>query len=56
MWIEKTLSTKNVWFAKLEDIVQHLEDLKNKKIWSPSVEKLPIIQRKFYRSSTYNAK
>ena len=45
-WIEKTLSTKNVWFAKLEDIVQHLEDLKNKKIWSPSVEKLPYYTKK----------
>ena len=41
-----TLSTKNEWFAKLEDIVQHLEDLKNKKIWSPSVEKLHYYTKK----------
>ena len=45
-WIESTLETKNVWFAKLEDIIKYLDDLKNQSIWTPSVEKLPYYHRK----------
>ena len=45
-WIQSTLETKNVWFAKLEDIIKYLDDLKNQSIWTPSVEKLPYYHKK----------
>ena len=40
-WIEETLKTRKVWFASLDAIVDHMDELQNKGQWSPSVEKLP---------------
>jgi peptidoglycan-N-acetylglucosamine deacetylase len=40
-WIEETMKTKNVWFARLEDIADHMDCLRKAGTWSPWVEKLP---------------
>ena len=43
-WIEETLKTRKVWFASLDAIVDHMDELQNKGLWSPSVEKLPYFK------------
>jgi peptidoglycan/xylan/chitin deacetylase (PgdA/CDA1 family) len=40
-WIEETMKTRNVWFARLEDIADHMDGLRKAGTWSPRVEKLP---------------
>ncbi len=40
-WIERTMAEKNVWFAKLEDIADHLDDLRASGKWEPRAESLP---------------
>ena len=40
-WIEETMKTHNVWFARLEDIADHMDLLRKAGTWSPRVEKLP---------------
>ncbi len=40
-WIEKTMAERNVWFARLEDIADHLDSLKAAGTYAPRVEKLP---------------
>jgi hypothetical protein len=37
-WIEETMKTKNVWFARLEDIADHMDGLRKSGEWSPRVE------------------
>ena len=44
-WIQKTLETKNVWFAKLEEIADHMNKLKVNGTWEPSVEELPYFSK-----------
>lgn len=40
-WIVKTRQTKDVWFATLEQIADHMDQLQRDAIWQPSVETLP---------------
>ena len=40
-WLEKTLNEKDVWFASLEDIMNHVEGLREAGDYVPRVEKLP---------------
>ena len=39
-WLEKTLAEKDVWFARLSDIADHLDALAAEG-WTPRTEKLP---------------
>ena len=39
-WLEKTLSEKDVWFAPLREIADHLDAL-SADGWSPRTERLP---------------
>ena len=40
-WLEKTLETKDVWFATLEDIADHLDTLRANGTYEPRVDTLP---------------
>ena len=40
-WLEETLRTKDVWFARLDQIADHLDGLVARAEYSPRVEKLP---------------
>ena len=40
-WLEKTLNTKNVWFARLDQIADHLDKIVSKGDYVPRQEKLP---------------
>jgi hypothetical protein len=40
-WIAKTQETKDVWFATLDEIADHMDTLQKDSIWTPSVERLP---------------
>ena len=40
-WIAKTQESKDVWFATLDEIADHMDQLQRGAIWQPSVEKLP---------------
>ena len=40
-WIAATLSEKDVWFATLDQIADHLDAIQRDGLWHPSVEKLP---------------
>ncbi|MDG1972477.1 MAG: polysaccharide deacetylase [Paracoccaceae bacterium] len=40
-WIAKTLDQKDVWFATLDEIADHMDALQKDGVWSPSVETLP---------------
>jgi hypothetical protein len=40
-WITKTVEEKDVWFATLEEIADHMAALERDGIWAPSVEQLP---------------
>ncbi len=40
-WIEKTLETKDVWFAPLEEITAHVQSLREEGAYVPRVENLP---------------
>ena len=40
-WIERTMAERSVWFARLEDIADHLDGLVDAGTWSPRVERLP---------------
>lgn len=40
-WLEKILTTKEVWFAPLEEIVGHLVGLRAQGLWQPTVDELP---------------
>ncbi|MEP4195278.1 MAG: polysaccharide deacetylase [Aliishimia sp.] len=40
-WMEKTLETRDVWFASLGQIADHLDALQAAGTWSPSVENIP---------------
>jgi hypothetical protein len=40
-WIAKTQETKDVWFATLDQIADHMDQLQRDDIWHPTVEKLP---------------
>ncbi len=39
-WLEKTLAEKDVWFAPLREIADHLDAL-SAEGWSPRTERLP---------------
>ena len=41
MWLEKTIATKDVWFARLDQIAHHLDGLVARGVYQPRVEKLP---------------
>ena len=40
-WLEKTLETKDVWFAPLEEITAHVQSLREAGTYTPRVENLP---------------
>lgn len=40
-WLERTLNTKKVWFAPLEDIVAHVKAMSDNGRYAPRVEQLP---------------
>ena len=40
-WLEETLNTKDVWFARLDQIADHLDGLVARGEYTPRVEKLP---------------
>jgi hypothetical protein len=40
-WLEKTLNTRDVWFAPLEEIIGHVDGLRSEGSYAPRVEKLP---------------
>ena len=40
-WLEETLRTKDVWFARLDQIADHLDGLVARAEYSPRVENLP---------------
>ena len=40
-WIAKTQETKDVWFATLDEIADHMDQLQRSGTWTPSVERLP---------------
>ena len=40
-WIERTLETKDVWFAPLEEITAHVQSLREEGAYVPRVENLP---------------
>ncbi|MEM8651632.1 MAG: polysaccharide deacetylase [Pseudomonadota bacterium] len=40
-WLEKTLETKDVWFAPLEEITAHVQSLREEGTYVPRVENLP---------------
>jgi hypothetical protein len=40
-WIVKTQLNKNVWFATLEEIANHMDQLQKSGTWQPTIEKLP---------------
>ena len=40
-WIEQTLETRDVWFATLEQIADHMDILQATGRWHPSVDTLP---------------
>tara|TARA_B100000989_G_scaffold218890_1_gene166926 strand:+ start:1297 stop:2181 length:885 start_codon:yes stop_codon:yes gene_type:complete len=40
-WLEQTLRTKNVWFARLDEIANHLDQIVLDGIYEPRQEKLP---------------
>ena len=40
-WLEKTLNTKDVWFARLDQIADHLDQLVATGAYAPRCEKLP---------------
>jgi peptidoglycan-N-acetylglucosamine deacetylase len=40
-WIARTRETKDVWFATLEQIADHMDALQEAGSWSPSVDHLP---------------
>ena len=41
IWIAKTMKDRNVWFASLDEISDHMDELIKNDIWQPSIEKLP---------------
>ncbi len=40
-WLEKTLASKKVWFAPLDEIVGHVQRLINEGVYSPKIDRLP---------------
>jgi hypothetical protein len=40
-WIEHTLQNRNVWFATLDEIADHMDNLQKTGAWQPSVETIP---------------
>ena len=40
-WMEETLNTRDVWFASLSQIADHMDALQKAGTWSPVVETLP---------------
>ena len=40
-WLEKTLNTKDVWFAPLEEIQAHVHAQRQSGAYTPRVEQLP---------------
>ena len=40
-WIAKTQTNKNVWFATLEEIANHMDQLQKAGTWQPTIETLP---------------
>jgi peptidoglycan/xylan/chitin deacetylase (PgdA/CDA1 family) len=40
-WIAQTMETRDVWFASLAEIADHMDRLQKEGRWHPSVEKLP---------------
>ena len=40
-WLEETLRTKDVWFARLDQIADHLDGLVARAEYSPRIERLP---------------
>ena len=49
-WLEQTLQTKDVWFARLDEIADHLDQVVASGVYKPRQEKLP------YYSSPIGAK
>ncbi|MEL6197466.1 MAG: polysaccharide deacetylase [Pseudomonadota bacterium] len=44
-WLERTLAERDVWFARLEDIADHLDGLVAAGTWQPRVERLPYFSK-----------
>ena len=40
-WLEETLNTKDVWFARLDQIADHLDVIVSTGTYQPRCEKLP---------------
>ncbi len=40
-WLEKTLNTRDVWFAPVEEIIGHVDRLRGQGSYAPRVEELP---------------
>jgi hypothetical protein len=40
-WLEKTLNTKDVWFARLDEIADHLDRVEASGAYDPRREALP---------------
>ncbi|MEM7498630.1 MAG: polysaccharide deacetylase [Pseudomonadota bacterium] len=43
-WLERTLTERSVWFARLEDIAGHLDGLMASGAWAPRTEVLPYYE------------
>jgi|TARA_B110000263_G_scaffold249974_1_gene269610 peptidoglycan/xylan/chitin deacetylase (PgdA/CDA1 family) len=50
-WIAKTMKDRKVWFATLDEIADHMDELIKNDIWQPSIEKLP-----YYLNTVLNEK
>ncbi|MEC7190343.1 MAG: ribulose phosphate epimerase, partial [Pseudomonadota bacterium] len=40
-WLEDTLNTKDVWFARLDQIADHMDNVVSSGVYKPRCEKLP---------------
>ena len=40
-WLEQTLETRDVWFAPLEEIVAHVQNLVDAGTYDPRTDQLP---------------
>ena len=49
-WLEETLNTKDVWFARLDQIADHLNQLQSNGDYTPRKDHLPYYTSPISRS------
>ena len=50
MWLERTLHTKDVWFARLDEIADHLDQIVASGTYVPRSEVLPYYKTPIWRA------